>query len=80
VSNDSTTAIRYGVDKYTFLDNVNKEFDSYVKDSFIIINPHMKAGDYWERQWYQQYNSINAILDYIIKTCSADSSRIYIQD
>jgi predicted peptidase len=78
VSNDSTSVIRYGVDKYTFMDNANKELDSYVKDSFIIINPHLIAGDFWERQWYQQYSSINSILNYIIKNYAGDSTRIYV--
>ncbi len=78
ISPDSTTSKNSGPAKYTGIVNDNTELDSYVKDSFIIINPHMRPGSYWERQWYQQYNAISSILDYIIKNYSGDATRIYV--
>lgn len=78
ISPDSTTSKVSGPVKYALKENEDKIFDSYVKDSFLIINPHMRPGSYWERQWYQQYSSLNSILNYIIKNYAGDSSRIYV--
>lgn len=78
ISADSTTSKNDGPAKYTSIENDHMELDSYVKDSFIIINPHMRPGSYWERQWYQQYNAMNSILDYVIKHHSGDATRIYV--
>ena len=78
ISPDSTTSKNDGPAKYALIENENREFDSYVKDTFIIINPHMRPGSYWERQWYQQYSAINSILDNVINNYSGDSIRIYL--
>ena len=78
ISNDSTTSKNAGPAKYALLKNENSPLDEYTKNTFIIINPHMREGSYWERQWYQQYNAINSILDYIVAKYSGDSTRIYI--
>lgn len=64
--------------KYAFKYNDDKHLNKYTKDTFIIINPHMRDGGYWDRQWYQQYNSLNSILDDVIKKYSGDPKRIYV--
>ena len=78
ISPDSSTSKVSGPARYVLKENENPEFDSYVKDSFIVINPHMRPGSYWERQWYQQYNSLNSILEYVIQNYSGDTRKVYV--
>lgn len=51
---------------------------SYVKDSFLIVNPHMTAGSAEQRQWHQYDNTILSIVNNIAKEYNADPSRLYI--
>lgn len=44
ISPDSTTSKVSGPVKYALRQNEDKLLDSYVKDSFLIINPHMRPG------------------------------------
>ena len=78
ISPDSTTSKVSGPARFALADNKDKLLDSYVKDSFIIINPHMRPGSYWERQWYQQYSSLSSILDYALDNYAGDPGRIYV--
>jgi predicted peptidase len=78
ISPDSTTSKVSGPARFALADNKDKLLDSYVKDSFIIINPHMRPGSYWERQWYQQYSSLSSILDYALENFAGDPGRIYV--
>lgn len=78
ISADSTTSKVSGPARFALKENKDPEFDAYVKDSFIIVNPHMRPGSYWERQWYQQYSSLNSILDYVINTYHGDPTKVYV--
>lgn len=78
ISPDSSTSKVSGPARFALADNKDKLLDSYVKDSFIIINPHMRPGSYWERQWYQQYSSLSSILDHALENFAGDPGRIYV--
>lgn len=75
---DPGTSKLAGPAAYAMMDLGNREFKSYVKDSFIIINAHMRPGSYWERQYYQQYSTFNEILDAVIGNYSGDPDRVYL--
>lgn len=54
------------------------ELRSFLKDSFIVISPHMIECNTSKRQWYNNTNTINEILNDAITKYKGDSTRIYL--
>lgn len=52
--------------------------NQYVLDSFIVVSPHMTAGSFKERQWYNQEAAIRELLKGIVSSYQADPTRIYV--
>jgi len=67
-----------GPAKYAIDKPGDVELAHYVKDSFIIINPHMKVGPSAERQWYQHAEQLIQILDEVTQQYSGDRQRLYL--
>jgi len=67
----------WGPSTYAFRRN-GAELDSLVKDTFIIVDPHLKAGPFWERQWYDQTELLGQLLDEVIRDYSGDAMRVYV--
>ena len=52
--------------------------NQYLLDSFIVVSPHMKGGNFDERQWYQQTDALKELLAEVQKNYSVDVSRRYV--
>lgn len=72
VSNDIRSTKNDGPAKFALQDI------PIVKDSFIIINPHMRVGDPAKNRWSNYGASIKAFIEGFNQTYPIDSSRIYL--
>ena len=54
------------------------ERDQYLRDSFIIISPHLTEGSFRDRQFYNQAPAIRQMLGEILKAYRADPNRVYV--
>lgn len=72
-------ALKWGLPSMILQSNKNSEtLNQYLLDSFIVVVPHMKDGSFNERQWYNQEQAIQYLLDKVIHENNVDESRIYI--
>jgi len=55
---------------------LHREKVDLVKDSFIVINPHLRAGS--QTEWYDHSEQIKSIIDGVIREFSGDPDRIYL--
>lgn len=67
-----------GPAKFAITDLDDAELAPYVKDSFLIINPHMKPGPKEQRQWAQYDRILMKIVDDVVTAYGGDQSRIYL--
>ena len=67
-----------GPAKYALAQLKDAELASYVKDSFLIINPHMKPGPSEQRQWAQYDKPLMKIVDEVSANYQGDHRRIYL--
>ena len=54
------------------------EFARFIKDTFIVVCPHMIKGKFDERQFYDQEKAIAAIRKEMIENYRGDDSRVYL--
>ncbi len=54
------------------------EFARFIKDTFIVVCPHMTKGSFDERQFYNQEKAIALIRAEMIKNYNGDTSRVYL--
>lgn len=52
--------------------------NSYLLDSFIVVAPHMKEGEFKERQWYNQEDAFIQIVEELDSKFDIDRDRIYV--
>lgn len=71
-------AKEHGPSKFLFDSNINKEVQPFLRDSFLIINPHMKVGGVEVRQWYQHSDELIQSLQLLTSEYSVDKNRVYI--
>lgn len=65
--------------KYALRESLkDAELSKYVKDSFIIINPHMTAGIAEQRQWNQYSDQLVKIVKEVAEQHNGDLSRVYL--
>jgi predicted peptidase len=58
--------------------NVSYELRPYLRDSFLIVNPHMKVGGVEVRQWFQYSNELIYALHQLDLKYPIDWDRVYI--
>ncbi len=58
--------------------DLSEEYDRLLLDSFIVVAPHMRAGPFEERQFFDQEAAIGQILDDIVAAHHGDPSRVYV--
>ncbi len=78
VSPNPETSKGDGPSKFAMANVKDPELSNIVKDSFIIINPHMMPGAYERRQWFQFHDEILDILKKMKEDYSIDESRVYL--
>lgn len=54
------------------------EKDAYLRDSFLVVSPHLSFGNYAERQFYQQEGTMRQIIGEVLSNYNADPSRVYL--
>lgn len=54
------------------------ELKSLIGDNFIIINPHMTAGGYWDRQWFEHTGALQEIVNHVMERYHGDPTRLYV--
>ncbi|MBU0927404.1 MAG: hypothetical protein KKA67_06620 [Spirochaetes bacterium] len=59
------------------LKDPSPRFDA-LRSSFIIVFPHLKEGEYTERQWFDRTGALDALLTRIMDGYSCDPSRLYL--
>ncbi len=78
VGGDISRIASWGLPKLLITDNLSGQVNDYMKDSFIVVSPHMTDGSFEERQWYNQEKGIQEIMDEVINTYNGDSSKVYL--
>ncbi len=59
------------------LKNPDSRFDA-LRSSFVIVFPHLKEGEYIERQWFDRTGTLDALLIRIMGEYSCDPSCLYL--
>lgn len=54
------------------------ERDRLAHDTFVIVTPHLTEGDYDDRQFFEQEQAIDELLDLVLSRFHGDPSRIYL--
>jgi len=78
IGSELTPQNNWGPAKYIQDESSDPLVRSYVMDSFILVTPHMKAGDFWERQWYDQHEALMDIISQLQIQFNSDPSRVYV--
>ena len=55
----------------------NAKLRKHLLDTFIVIAPHMKAGAYEDRQFYEHDAAMREILAEVKNSCRVDDDRVY---
>ena len=58
--------------------DMSLERNQYALDSFIVVSPHMIAGAFEDRQWYQNTDAMKEILAEVFEKYKADPYRVYV--
>jgi predicted peptidase len=58
--------------------NGTGERDAFLRDSFLVVCPHLTFGSSAERQFYQQEETMRQIIDEVLANYQADPSRVYL--
>ena len=53
------------------------ERNPFLRDSFVVVSPHLTAGSFRNRQFYNQEEAIREIIEDVRTACRIDSKRIY---
>jgi len=61
-----------------YCENSDHQFKELTGNRFIIINPHLRKGDYLQRQWYNQADELEVILKDIFSKYSGNSRKVYL--
>lgn len=56
----------------------SKERDAILRDSFLIVSPHLTLGNAADRQFYQQEETMRQIIKEVLTNYKADPSRVYL--
>jgi len=78
IGSELTLQNNWGPAKYIHDESSDPLVKSYVMDSFILVTPHMKAGEFWERQWYDQHEALMDIISQLQIQFNSDPSRVYV--
>lgn len=78
IGSELTPQNSWGPAKYIQDESSDPLVKSYVMDSFILVTPHMKAGEFWERQWYDQHEALMDIISQLQIQFNSDPSRVYV--
>jgi predicted peptidase len=70
--------ISWGIPKVLNDPSVPFKGDHLLRDSFIVVSPHMIEGPFRERQWFLQEKGMKEIIAEVSSNFKVDSDRIYL--
>lgn len=76
VGGDINSALLHGPAQ--MIENNTKKELQFVRQSFIILSPHLSQGDYHSRQWFHYIKTLEQMLDQVLQDYNGDPNRLYL--
>lgn len=78
VGDDLDKILPWGIPQLLSTPEIRFEGDDLLRDSFLVVCPHLTAGPFNERQWFLEKQAMEEILEEVAAKVKVDSRRIYL--